>query len=165
MLYERQEEYRRVIQHHNVVKSGALLLESLTELHSEYHKNERHGEQNQNADPTIPQDISGLWFPFTRVSYGGPDLQNALTQWDDAWLNSMLIRAYTNNGENERLHNMLGELLYAHDNYHSLIKRQIDWKPFYEQFIDQRREKLERDYFFEKEALSGVDYGQNLIEE
>lgn len=164
LLYERQEEYRRVIQHHNVVKSGALLRESLTELRNEYHKNERRGDQDQSTDSTIPQDISGLWFPFTKVSYGGPDLQSALTQWDDAWLNSMLIRAYTNNGENERLHNMLGELLYAHDNYHSLIKRQIDWEPFHKQFCDQRKEELEPDYSFEDGALAGVDYGPKLIE-
>ena len=84
----------------------------------------------------IPFDISGLWFPLGSLST--TEKVNALSQWNDSWLMTVLKQIYYTeyyrnrdlkpNSDEYILKQSLSELLRNKKCYYSLIKRSENFK-------------------------------------
>lgn len=127
--------YKEIIYHHKVIKTDYILQGIVEDLVKKY-LNERASQQLRDSEVLIPFDISGLWFPLgdkkTTVK------ANALSQWNDSWLMTILRQIYyTQYYHNESIQEntteyvlaqRLAELLRNSKRYHSLIKRSENFK-------------------------------------
>lgn len=131
----RYNSYKDIIYHHRVIKTDYLLEEIVGDLVRKYLEGDAARTQS-DIEALIPFDISGLWFPLgdkkSRVQ------ANALSQWNDAWLMTLLRQIYYTEyyhndtiGEDTKeyiLYQRLAEFLRNSKRYHSLIKRSENFK-------------------------------------
>lgn len=131
----RYNSYKDIVYHHRVIRSDYILEEIVKDLVRKY-LNEAAVEKHRDNEVLIPFDISGLWFPLGDKK--SAIKANALSQWNDSWLMTVLRQIYYteyyHNGEIEEgtrdfvLAQRLAELLRNSKRYHSLIKRGENFK-------------------------------------
>lgn len=131
----RYNSYKDIIYHHRVIQSDYILEGVVKDLVIKY-LNEEASDQKREHEVLIPFDISGLWFPLGDKK--SAIKANALSQWNDSWLTTVLRQIYYT----EYYHNTdivegttehiiaqrLAELLRSSKRYHSLIKRGENFK-------------------------------------
>lgn len=133
-IKRRYNIYKDIIYHHRVIKTDYLLEYSVKDLVNKY----LHDEEQYDNDKKllIPYDISGLWFPLGETTT--VEKSNALSQWNDSWLMTILKQIYyTEYYRNKSikrgsieyiLQQRLSELLRNTKCYYSLIKRSENFK-------------------------------------
>lgn len=131
----RYNSYKEIIYHHRVIKTDYILEGIVKDLVKQY-LNEAVSETQRDSEVLIPFDISGLWFPLGDKK--SAIKANALSQWNDSWLMTVLRQIYyTKYYHNEEiedgseeyvLQQRLAELLRNSKRYHSLIKRSENFK-------------------------------------
>lgn len=134
-LKRRYNSYKDIIYHHRVIKTDFILEGIVKELVKKY-LNEPSPKEKEGSEVLIPFDISGLWFPLGDKK--SAIKANALSQWNDSWLLTVLRQIYyTGYYHNENLEEgsidfilqqRLAELLRNSKRYHSLIKRSENFK-------------------------------------
>lgn len=126
---KRWQLYKYIIYHHRVIKTDSLLGKTIVTLSLDYLKEDNEDTPQLNKK-TLPLDISGLWRAIEEL-FSDDDYFNALVQWDDSWLLTVLRQNYFSKyfSSNEVIKNQLEELLSNKKNYISVIKRMDD---FYE---------------------------------
>lgn len=146
-IKRRYNIYKDILYHHRVIKTDYLLEHTVSRLIEEY-INKPVGDIINNRVSAISFDISGLWFPLGEST--SLEKSNALSQWNDSWLMTVLRQIYyteyyrnsINLGSPEYiLSQQLSELLRNNKCYYSLIKRSENFKS-----IDDSA----KDVFFEK---------------
>ena len=91
-LKRRYDLYKRIVNHHRVIKTDYLLEKSVGSLIEGY-LNQAEPETEYDVNPVaIPYDISGLWFPLGNSTLEGKNC--ALSQWNDSWLMTILKQIY-----------------------------------------------------------------------
>lgn len=122
----RWKMYKQIIYHHRVIKTDYLLQTCIENLALDYLK-EYDVEKNENT--VLPYDISGLWKAISEIP-SHTDYFNALIQWDDSWLMTIMkkhyFEKYIEDKESTTFY-MLEELLANKKNYYSLVKRMEDF--------------------------------------
>jgi uncharacterized protein len=131
----RYNSYKDIIYHHRVIQSDYILEGIVKDLVRKY-LNEAIAEKQSGNEVLIPFDISGLWFPLGDKK--SAIKANALSQWNDSWLTTVLRQIYyTRYYHNEEIEDgtrdfvlaqQLAELLRNSKRYHSLIKRSENFK-------------------------------------
>ncbi len=131
----RYNSYKDIIYHHRVIKTDYILEGIVKDLVRKY-MNETASERQRHSEVLIPFDISGLWFPLGDKK--SAIKANALSQWNDSWLMTVLRQIYyTEYYHNEKIEEStvdyvlaqrLAELLRNSKRYHSLIKRSENFK-------------------------------------
>lgn len=131
----RYNSYKDIIYHHRVIKTDYILEEIVKDLVRKYLEKDVAQHQS-DIEVLIPFDISGLWFPLGDKK--SAIQANALSQWNDAWLMTLLRQIYYTEyyhndsiGEDTKeyiLYQRLAELLRNSKRYHSLIKRSENFK-------------------------------------
>lgn len=111
-IKRRYNIYKDIIYHHRVIKTDYLLEYTVKDLVERYLKNSTDNECH-NSKVLIPFDISGLWFPLGEATTA--EKSNALSQWNDSWLMTVLKQR-------------LSELLRNNKCYYSLVKRGENFK-------------------------------------
>ena len=134
-IKRRYNSYKEIIYHHRVVKTDYILEGIVKDLVRKY-LNETVSKTQRDSEVLIPFDISGLWFPLGDKK--SAIKANALSQWNDSWLTTVLRQIYYtkyyHNDEIEEgtvdylLAQRLAELLRNSKRYHSLIKRSENFK-------------------------------------
>lgn len=131
----RYNSYKDIIYHHRVIQSDYILEVVTMEIVEKYLR-EPISEKQEGNEARIPFDISGLWFPLgdkkSRIK------ANALSQWNDSWLTTVLRQIYytkyyhnpevIEGSDDFILSQRLAELLRSSKRYHSLIKRGENFK-------------------------------------
>jgi len=170
-IQRRYNSYKKVIYHHKVIKTDFILEGIVKDLVKKY-LNERLSE-TQRDSVLIPFDISGLWFPLGDKK--SAIKANALSQWNDSWLMTVLRQIYytvyyhnkkiEEDSQEYVLQQRLAELLRNSKRYHSLIKRSENFK-----IIDDAvkrelmKQKNEIEAFLKNEnELSGQEQSMELI--
>ncbi len=161
----RYNSYKDIIYHHRVIQSDYILEGIVKDLVKKY-LNETVLEKRGNNEVLIPFDISGLWFPLGDKK--SAIKANALSQWNDSWLTTVLRQIYYtkyyHNKEIEEgtgdyvLAQRLAELLRNSKRYHSLIKRSENFKIIDDAVkleIIKRKDEIEAFLRKEKELSSG----------
>ena len=140
-LKRRYDLYKRIVNHHRVIKTDYLLEKSVGSLIEGY-LNQAEPETEYDVDPVaIPYDISGLWFPLGNSTLEGKNC--ALSQWNDSWLMTILKQIYYTeyyDADNQKqfvTSSQLKELIANEKRYYSLIKRYEDFK-----IVDNAIEKI-----------------------
>lgn len=133
-IKRRYNIYKDIIYHHRVIKTDYLLEYSVKDLVNKYLCDSTDGESNNKN--LIPFDISGLWFPLGETTT--VEKSNALSQWNDSWLMTILKQIYyTEYYRNKKIKKgsveyiikqRLAELLRNNKRYYSLIKRSENFK-------------------------------------
>lgn len=131
----RYNSYKDIVYHHRVIQSDYILEGIVKELVKKY-LDETALEKDRDNEVLIPFDISGLWFPLGDKK--SAIKANALSQWNDSWLTTILRQIYyTKYYHNEDIEEgsrdfvlaqRLAELLRNSKRYHSLIKRSENFK-------------------------------------
>ncbi len=131
----RYNSYKDIIYHHRVIQSD-YILEGIVKDLVKKHLDETVPERHRDNEVLIPFDISGLWFPLGDKK--SAIKANALSQWNDSWLTTVLRQIYyTEYYHNKNLKEgtkgfvlaqRLAELLRNSKRYHSLIKRSENFK-------------------------------------
>lgn len=131
----RYNSYKDIIYHHRVVKTDYILEGIVKDLVEKY-LNEPVSEVERDSEVLIPFDISGLWFPLGDKK--SAIKANALSQWNDSWLTTVLRQIYytkyyhnttiEDGSQDYVLAQRLAELLRNSKRYHSLIKRSENFK-------------------------------------
>lgn len=131
----RYNSYKDIIYHHRVIQSD-YILEGIVKDLVKKHLDESVPERQRDNEVLIPFDISGLWFPLGDKK--SAIKANALSQWNDSWLTTVLRQIYyTEYYHNKDLEEgtkgfvlaqRLAELLRNSKRYHSLIKRSENFK-------------------------------------
>ena len=131
----RYNSYKDIIYHHRVIKTDYILEGIVKDLVKKY-LNETVSERQNDSEVLIPFNISGLWFPLGDKK--SAIKANALSQWNDSWLTTVLRQIYyTQYYHNEKIEEgtvdyvlaqRLAELLRNSKRYHSLIKRSENFK-------------------------------------
>ncbi len=129
-LKRRYNSYKDIIYHHRVVKTDYILEGIVKDLVKKYLEGNA-SEVKQGSEVLIPFDISGLWFPLGDKK--SAIKANALSQWNDSWLMTVLRQIYytefyhndtiPEDSSDYVLAQRLAELLRNSKRYHSLIKR------------------------------------------
>ena len=122
----RWKMYKQIIYHHRVIKTDYLLQTCIENLALDYLKED---DVEESGNTVLPYDISGLWKAISdRPSH--TDYFNALIQWDDSWLMTIMkkhyFEKYIEDKESTTFY-MLEELLANKKNYYSLVKRMEDF--------------------------------------
>jgi uncharacterized protein len=131
----RYNSYKDIIYHHRVIKTDYILEGIVKDLVRKY-LNEPISKTQRDSEVLIPFDISGLWFPLGDKK--SAIKANALSQWNDSWLMTVLRQIYyTEYYHNDQIEESSGdyvlaqrlaELLRNSKRYHSLIKRSENFK-------------------------------------
>jgi HD superfamily phosphohydrolase len=122
-FHRRWNLYKNVIFHHRVVKTDFLLGKAITTLAMDYL--EKKDSDSEVSGQALPLDISGLWRAITQVR-SHASYFNALIQWDDSWLISVLRQQYFEKyiSENDSMTKyQMEEFLSNRKNYRSMIKK------------------------------------------
>ncbi len=122
-FHRRWQLYKTVIYHHRVVKTDYLLGEAITALAKDYL--EKTDPDSPTVENALPLDISGLWRAIKEVRSNSRYF-DALIQWDDSWLISVLRQQYFEkyiNMEDNIVKFKMEELLSNRKNYRSMIKK------------------------------------------
>lgn len=128
--------YKNIIYHHRVIKTDYLLEYSVKNLIKKFLNTPSNNTNAITDNMLIPFDISGLWFPLGSLST--TEKVNALSQWNDSWLMTVLKQIYYTeyyrnrdlkpNSDEYILKQSLSELLRNKKCYYSLIKRSENFK-------------------------------------
>ncbi len=168
----RYNSYKDIIYHHRVIQSDYILEGIVKDLVKKY-LNETVLEKRGDNEVLIPFDISGLWFPLGDKK--SAIKANALSQWNDSWLTTVLRQIYyTKYYHNKEIEDgsgdyvlaqRLAELLRNSKRYHSLIKRSENFKIIDDAVkLEIIRCKDEIDAFLRKEKeLSSWERSTELI--
>ncbi len=161
----RYNSYKDIIYHHRVIQSDYILEGIVKDLVKKY-LNETVLEKRRDNEVLIPFDISGLWFPLGDKK--SAIKANALSQWNDSWLTTVLRQIYyTKYYHNKEIEDgsgdyvlaqRLAELLRNSKRYHSLIKRSENFKIIDDAVkleIIKRKEEIEAFLRKEKELACG----------
>ena len=126
-FHKRWSLYKYMIYHHRVIKTDSLLKQAILSLARTYLTQEEAEEKT--AKYVLPLNISGLWRALPKPG-SDEDYYDALIQWDDAWLLSVLRKEffehYRDEAENPVKY-QLEELLSNRKYFSSLIKRADDF--------------------------------------
>lgn len=155
----RYNSYKDIIYHHRVIKTDYILEGIVKDLVRKY-LNETVSEEQRDSEVLIPFDISGLWFPLGDKK--SAIKANALSQWNDSWLMTVLRQIYyTEFYHNEQIEESSGdyvlaqrlaELLRNSKRYHSLIKRSENFKTIDDAVkLELKRHKDEIEMFLKRE--------------
>ncbi len=168
----RYNSYKDIIYHHRVIKTDYILEGIVKDLVKKY-LNETVSETQRNIEVLIPFDISGLWFPLGDKK--SAIKANALSQWNDSWLMTVLRQIYYtkyyHNDEIEEgtrdflLAQRLAELLRNSKRYHSLIKRSENFKIIDDAVkleIMKHKDEME-DFLLKENELSYGERSTDLI--
>lgn len=171
-LKRRYNSYKDIVYHHRVIQSDYILEGIVKDLVKKY-LDETVLEKPSDNEVLIPFDISGLWFPLGDKK--SAIKANALSQWNDSWLTTILRQIYytkyyhnkeIKDGSREYvLAQRLAELLRSSKRYHSLIKRSENFKIIDDAVkleIMKHKEEIEAFLMKEKE-LSCRDRSTELI--
>ena len=168
----RYNSYKDIIYHHRVIQSDYILEGIVKDLVKKY-LNETVLEKHRDNEVLIPFDISGLWFPLGDKK--SAIKANALSQWNDSWLTTVLRQIYyTEYYHNEEivegtedfvLAQRLAELLRNSKRYHSLIKRSENFKIIDDAVkLELMKNKDKIEVFLEKEnELSSGEKTTELV--
>lgn len=161
----RYNSYKDIIYHHRVIQSDYILEGIVKDLVKKY-LSETVMEKPRDNEVLIPFDISGLWFPLGDKK--SAIKANALSQWNDSWLTTVLRQIYyTEYYHNKEIEDgsrdyvlaqRLAELLRNSKRYHSLIKRGENFKIIDDAVkleIMKRKGEIEAFLKKEKESSSG----------
>ncbi len=161
----RYNSYKDIIYHHRVIQSDYILEGIVKDLVKKY-LNETVLEKRRDNEVLIPFDISGLWFPLGDKK--SAIKANALSQWNDSWLTTVLRQIYyTKYYHNKEIEDgtgdyvlaqRLAELLRNSKRYHSLIKRSENFKIIDDAVkleIIKHKDEIEAFLRKEKELSSG----------
>lgn len=123
--------YKFIIYHHRVVKTDYLLGNILVALSLDYlNKNDEEDEDIDNNNQVLPLNISGLWKAVKHV-YSNKDYFNAIIQWDDSWLITVLRKQFFEHYQDKNNDNIIScqleELLSNRKYYRSMIKKMDDF--------------------------------------
>ncbi len=170
----RYNSYKEIIYHHRVIKTDYILEGIVRDLVEKY-LNEPVSQIHSDSEVLIPFDISGLWFPLGDKK--SAIQANALAQWNDSWLMTVLRQIYYTEyyhndtiEENSRdyvLAQRLAELLRNSKRYHSIIKRSENFKVIddaVKQEILQHKDKIEA-FIRKEQELYGQKESTQLIQE
>lgn len=127
LFNKRMRLYKYVIYHHRVVKTDNLLKNIIVKLASDYLNNDE--PEVEGESDVLPLDISGLWKAI-KLAYSNKEYFNALIQWDDAWLLTVLRQQYYDKyakDEREGIRYQLEEFLSNKKHYVSIVKRSADF--------------------------------------
>lgn len=131
-LRRRFNLYKNIVYHHRVIKTDFLLYHSVKSL-IEISLNNPESIKADGLEDVIPFDISGLWFPLAKTT--ACEKSNALSQWNDSWLITILkqeyYKKYAELDEGDEYYYLsckLAELLTNQKFYRSLIKREEDYR-------------------------------------
>ena len=144
-LIRRWNLYKNIILHHRVVKTDYLLQNVIVQIAKDYFDKDIESEEEEAY--ILPYDISGLW-KANRSLPSDKESAYALSQWNDAWLLTILKKSYFGYyiDNIDCLHDQLEELLTNRKNYHSLIKRREDFQEIDEnviKVIERRTDELQ----------------------
>lgn len=168
----RYNSYKDIIYHHRVIQSDYILEGIVKDLVKKY-LNETVLEKHRDNEVLIPFDISGLWFPLGDKK--SAIKANALSQWNDSWLTTVLRQIYyteyyhnkeiIEGTEDFVLAQRLAELLRNSKRYHSLIKRSENFKIIDDAVkLELMKNKDKIEVFLEKEnELSSGGKSSELI--
>ena len=168
----RYNSYKDIIYHYRVIQSDYILEGIVKDLVKKY-LNETVSETQRDSEVLIPFDISGLWFPLGDKK--SAIKANALSQWNDSWLMTVLRQIYyTEYYHNEEIEEgtggfvlaqRLAELLRNSKRYHSMIKRSENFKIIDDAVkLEIMKQKDEIEAFLEKEKeLSCRERSTELI--
>ncbi|MBS5932828.1 MAG: HD domain-containing protein [Clostridiales bacterium] len=168
----RYNSYKDIIYHHRVIQSDYILEGIVKDLVKKY-LNESVLEKHRDNEVLIPFDISGLWFPLGDKK--SAIKANALSQWNDSWLTTVLRQIYyteyyhnkeiVEGSEDFVLAQRLAELLRNSKRYHSLIKRSENFKIIDDAVkLELMKHKDKIEVFLEKEnELSSWEKSTELI--
>ncbi|WP_368658234.1 HD domain-containing protein [Metabacillus halosaccharovorans] len=119
--------YKYIIFHHRVIKTDSILGKAIVKLSLDYLKDDEPDTYQRNKN-TLPLDISGLWRAIKEL-FSDDSYFNALIQWDDSWLLTVLRQNYFSEymTSSEHIKEQLEELLSNKRNYISVIKRMDDF--------------------------------------
>jgi uncharacterized protein len=131
LIKRRLDVYKNIVNHHRVIKTD-FLLENVVKCLTTIHLSIPMSPSTEfTYSELIPYNISGLWFPLADCT----DVQraNALSQWNDSWLMTMLKQEYyvkycNSACENYVLSQQMSELLRNKKAYHSMVKRYEDFR-------------------------------------
>ena len=168
----RYNSYKDIVYHHRVIQSDYILEGIVKDLVKKY-LDEAPLETPRDNEVLIPFDISGLWFPLGDKK--SAIKANALSQWNDSWLTTILRQIYyteyyhnkeIEDGSREYvLAQRLAELLRSSKRYHSLIKRSENFKIIDDAVkleLMKHKEEIEVS-LIKKEVLTGKDQSMDLI--
>lgn len=168
----RYNSYKDIVYHHRVIQSDYILEGIVKDLVKKY-LDEAVLEKQRDNEVLIPFDISGLWFPLGDKK--SAIKANALSQWNDSWLTTILRQIYyteyyhnkdIEDGSKEFvLAQRLAELLRSSKRYHSLIKRSENFKIIDDAVkLELMKHKDEMEQFLiKKELLPNEDRSTELI--
>lgn len=136
-FFRRWKLYKNIIYHHRVIKTDHLLQDSIYEMIIEYLDNTDDEIPQQKGDFRLANDISGLWKPL-KLTLSNQKYFDALIQWDDGWLLSILKQYYFSEGykKDNRLKYQLEELLSNKKQFYSIIKDTNDFKNIDEKILE-----------------------------
>ena len=122
----RMRLYKYLIFHHRVIKTDYLLGQTIVKLSLDYLN--ITSKEDPRPNNGLPLDISGLWKAIYNT-YSNNSYFNALIQWDDAWLLTVLKQQFFEKYEHstEIIKYQLEEILSNRKNYTSIIKRLDDF--------------------------------------
>ena len=121
--------YKYAIFHHRVIKTDLLLGKVIYDLAISYLKETIDENDENDSSLALPIDISGLWKPV-KVVHSDKKYFNLITQWDDAWLLTVLRQKFYGEYQEKEdliIAKQLEEILSNKKHYHSLIKRMNDF--------------------------------------
>lgn len=129
----RLQLYSYIIYHHRVIKTDYLLAQAIITLSLDYLTNPKPEENPANN--VLPLDISGLWKAIRNV-YSDINYFDALIQWDDTWLLTVLKQQFfeTYIQKEDNIKYQLEEILSNRKNYVSIIKKTDDFLGFDNEF-------------------------------
>lgn len=168
----RYNSYKDIVYHHRVIQSDYILEGIVKDLVKKY-LDEAVLDKQRDNEVLIPFDISGLWFPLGDKK--SAIKANALSQWNDSWLTTILRQIYyteyyhnkdIEDGSKEYvLAQRLAELLRSSKRYHSLIKRSENFKIIDDAVkleLMKYKDEIER-FLINRETLSSEDRSTELI--
>ena len=110
----------------------------------EYLNNDDIEIESEKDDLRIPNDISGLWKPL-KLTNSNQRYFDALIQWDDGWLMSILKQYYFSaNQKDKELKYKLEELLSNKKQFYSIIKGENEFKKLDKKIIDNIHVNFEK---------------------
>lgn len=133
-LFKRWNLYKNIIYHHRVIKTDSLLQNCIENLILEYLQKDNAVDNDEDIK-VLPNDISGLWKAIN-IAHSNKDYFNALIQWDDYWLLTILKKSYFSSyiDSDNPIKYQLEELLSNKKNYFSVIKNHTDFQIFSDEF-------------------------------
>lgn len=136
-FFRRWKLYKNIVYHHRVIKTDHLLQDSIYEMIKKYLSSRTKEKPAKSGDFRLENNISGLWKPL-KMTISNKDYFNALIQWDDGWLLSIMKQYFYSEGSKKEncLKYELEELLSNKKQFYSIIKDSTDFLRIDEKVIE-----------------------------